>query len=80
MTNIADRIVVWAATVVVFTASGSFKWAASPREARPTELKDTAASGADSALRIFITLCRWLDRRWRRWSGFRRIWSCFYWI
>lgn len=77
-TNITDGIVMWAAAIVVITAGGSLKRAASPCKARVTILKDTAASVALRARVIIVTHSRRLCWRWRRRSGVGRILAFLY--
>lgn len=63
----------WAATVMVITAGGTLKWAASPRKAKVSILVSTAAGVALSAGVIAITDSWGLYWRWWRWAGVGRI-------
>lgn len=65
-----------AATVMVFTASGTFKGAATPLEAVTIEIIDTATGIAFRAFVVVIADGGWLDRRRRRRTRVRRIVAC----
>lgn len=66
-----------AAAVMVITAGGAFKWAASPFKAQIWEFEDTAASFSGGTGVIFITY-RWgFHRTWRSWAWIWGVWSAF---
>lgn len=66
-----------AAAVMVITAGGAFKWAASPFKTQVWELEDTAASFSGGTGVIFITY-RWrFHRTWRSWAWIWWVWSGF---
>ena len=67
--NIADRVVMRAAAVVVIAAGSSLERAASPCKAILSIIKDAATSAAIRAGKVIITH-RWrFHWRWRRWTG-----------
>ena len=67
-----------AAAVIVFTATGSLEWAASPIKAVAIVLVDTAAGIALRTGVITITNSRRLYWRWRRGTRIGGILTLFY--
>lgn len=53
--DIANRIFAWAATVMVITAGGTFKWTASPSKAIVSNLVNAAARVALRAGVVLVT-------------------------
>lgn len=59
------------ATIVIITASSTFKWATAPREAIFSILIDTTTGCAYGARIVTVTNSWWANGRWRRGA---RIW------
>ena len=77
---VAHRVVMRAAAVAIFAASGSLEWAASPSKAVVLILIDTAAGVALGAGEVVVTNLGRFYRRWRRWTRVRGILSYLDWV